>query len=83
VQERILRLCLPHPTAPSDGNSMGRKETYSRWREQRLGCGTVAAAGEEMRINVVFGVVRDRVRAQPEAEIEAWCGGIDVFFGVV
>ena len=104
MQERSLRLRLPHPTAPSDGkptmsktmwpstvahatvltgNSVGRKETYSRWREQRLGCGTVVVASEEMHISVVFGVVRDRVRAQPEAEIEAWCGGVDVFFGVV
>jgi hypothetical protein len=104
VQERSLRLRLPHPTAPSDGkptmsktmwpstvahatvltrNSVGRKETYSRWHEQRLGRGVVAAAGEEMRVSVVFGVVRDMVRALPGAEIEAWRGGVDVFFRVV
>jgi hypothetical protein len=104
VQERSLRLHLPHPTAPSDGkptmpktiwpstvahatvltgNSVGRKEPYSWWHEQRLGRGTVAAAGEEMRVSVVFGVVQDMVRALPGAEIEAWRGGVDVFFGVV
>jgi hypothetical protein len=30
-----------------------------------------------------LGVVRDMVRALPGAEIEAWRGGVDVFFGVV
>jgi hypothetical protein len=63
------------------GNSVGRKETYSRWREQRLGHGAVAAADEDMRVSVVFGVVWDMVRALPKAEIEAWRGGVDVFFG--
>jgi hypothetical protein len=48
-----------------------------------LGRGAVAAAGEEMCVSVVFGVVWDMVRALPGAEIEAWRGGVDVFFGVV